>query len=334
MLSFDVSQLVIRYTIESYKLPKWIDKSFHPEIFKIYGIGENHRAAKYIMKNLPEFPIERIGSNPHPKIIEHIKSYVETHGLNKHSMLHIMRNPSTDPDFIAWVDDKISNFMDEQARILSHDEFNELLMSSTHSNKSKKFFDKYLASDDNYSSRVFLNFYPYFPNESNETNTQYFISMLNKFYELPFCIGEIPAPLIIKKLEIIYGLAPPDSIPDQVISEKLSTLMRNMEPANISQNPGAIHILKAKPKLINALSLSHNPRVGEIIECGLLRVNLLRLLTYRTDDSKVFDIIKKSIVKPIRDIAQIKYIDVWNQYLFESYDNMRLIRLVLTHLVC
>lgn len=334
MLPSDVSQLIIRYTIQSNKLPRWIDKSMHGEVIQLHRFGSNPRAAKYIMKNLSKFKIERLVSNPDPRIIKYVRSYVDTYRLDGQTM-GIIVNLSKDPDFIKWVENKVNEFMDKQMRKLPAEEFYDLLRIMLQGKLSKNFFDRYLAPDNELSERVFMDRYPYFPNESKEINEQYFITMLKKSKHIPFSVRNLPVPLIIKKLEIIYGLASSDTIPDPIISENLSILLRDKpdDKACISKNPGAIHILKAKPELIDSAAVLVNPNIGELIESGLVQATLPQLIKLRTNDSKVFDIIKRTISEPIRDIDFIENLDVSNPYFFESYGETRLIRRVLSYLV-
>lgn len=330
MLPFDVSQLIMRYNIELYRLPKWIDKSAHSQVLKLPGLGSNPRAARYIMKNLSDFPIERIASNPHPIVIEQIKSVLDANGLDEYLMCALMFNPSPEPNFIAWAENKINNFMGNQKQTLSSEQYDYLMIRALGSNRSKTFHDRYLLTNDDYSTRVFLNgHYPYFPNESDEINEQYFVSLLNRFPNIPVILGHIAAPPIIKKIEMQYGLAPPDSIQNPQIVDNLNTVFIGPDAfEGISANPGAINILKAKPELIDHEMVLENENIGELIECGLVSVDLPELIKLRTRDSKVFDAIKKSVKVPITNSDLISQIDVSNPYLFESYGGDRTIRLV------
>lgn len=326
----DITQLMLTYAIPSYKLPEWIDKSIHKKIFGSENIISNPRAVQFIKNSMGKFEGYGFAANPSPIIENRVKSFVENYFSNDlTTIMNLMSNPTRDRNFLEWAKIHIYNFVDGMREKLDRDNYDNLMRRLLVNNRSRDFYDKYLA--DKYWAWVFFSHYPYFPNESDDVNEQYFISILNKRPNSTTFAQKIPAPLIIKKLEIMCGLSKPDII-DQNISEKLGKILLDIDPCYITQNPGAIHILKARPGLIDDQVVYYNPKVSELIECGLVKPKLSKLLKLGYNDPKLIDIVKNLVKEPIKDITMIEYGIMNNQNILLPSSNQKLIRRTMTHL--
>lgn len=286
MLPFDIIKLVLTYSTPiPYKLPAWIDKSIRNKIYRSSPFAKNPKNFRYILKNPEQFGYE-ILENPAPElkfmIMARANQLSNSEIINAKIFRHIANNKSNDPGFIKFITDKIIRAIDEFIDQNSSDviELGNLFRLISRANTSKDIFDKYIYencfSDEYYYGYTFSEKYPYFPNESEETNIEYFMKMFDKLKSHPYGLMNgiwmqaWPIPIIIKYLEIAYGLSETNSM-DFDTKQRLYELLGPLSNFQISRNPGAIHILKALPELIDSVSIYQNPRVGELIDLGIIK---------------------------------------------------------------
>lgn len=286
MLQDDIICLVLTYSIEPvYKLIPEIRNRIHKLPFGCFGTNPKNR---YDILTYPKrYSIRQIIGNPHPKIEKHVMERINESIKNKSDFRYFYNElalvKTNNLEYIKWIEKTIFNYAD---RLCENNGFSgwirsiinnitgetqfyinllKVLMSKY---RSKKFYDKIhnVVNDDMYMMKYGT--YPFFLDISKEQNEQEFIrllSSLEKYAPIPQ-IQRIDHPAIINELEIIYGLNSDKSVSS---SEFIRKMMGPADPMCITMNPGAIHILKKNPRLINHYYASSNPKFMELVNCGL-----------------------------------------------------------------
>ena len=337
MLPTDIIQLIMTYSTPQYKLPDWIDKSLHQQILNSDLLGSNPRATRYIRKNLPKYSIAQLASNPDPHVIHKVMMFSTFDPIGYYEAINLMKNPSTDKAFLEWAERKICEVIDSDVDKWARPERDAVLISFARINKFKGFYDKYLKNSQLLWTNTFNSTYPYFIDASEEVNEQYFIHMLMQCNTTDKQVQKVPAPLIIKKLEIMCGLAVPSSISDPKLSEQLGLVIGEIDPFYLSQNPGAIHILKARPGLINVLNVLNNPKVSVLIDAGVISSKINALWrTLQHNDPELVKIIGSKVKEPIKNIdtwiggaIDLKNLLRNNNYMLEPDKSPRFFRRVI-----
>lgn len=341
MLPVDITLLVLKYLIPLYKLPDWVDPSIHKYILSSRYITSNPRAVLFIKKNLIDnYWGSEFAKNPSPIIMRHVQNLPEEYFDDLCQIYNLMENPSDDPEFREWAKTKICKYIDKVETFAGMHKI-DTICEALRKNRSKEVFDKYLANSGFWPCFMYGDHYPYFTNETDEVNMRYFIIMLNQMKKYngvteQASMQAMPVPLIIKKLSIMAKLSDPEPYPEQYpdqIYEKVDILLgKHIIPKYISYNPGAIHILKARPDLIDPKTIYSNSKVGDLIECELVKPDLKTLLTLTHSDPKIVDAIKKLIKEPCKKFSDIEDGIIHNHYIFEASGDLRLIRRVMAYL--
>lgn len=306
---YDILQLILRYATEPvYTFIPQIPKNLYPQLKA--ELGPNPLATRYILKNLDKYSTEQIASNPHPRIIKEIMKRINEKNYTmsefKNIIIKLASNINTDPDFTQYTQSIIFDFVDGA---IFFQDCESILKSLFKVYKSKKFYDKYKNIYSDADSTVLAHgSYPYFSDVSIEENEQELIKI---FEQLQKWTSIHPAqsvnyPPLVRELEIACGTSSKKSE-----SEFLKEIINPLVSAEICKNPGAINILKADPSHIMPYHVSFNPRVGELIELGLIGIKDIRWDNLTTHNSNSLKII----------------LDIFNQLGASKEDYLQLVKL-------
>ena len=272
-LPADISRLVTVYATEPlYGFPDWVKKRYRKELLR--HMGWNPRAVRYILKcgKCETFP--EIGANPHPKIIKYLQdNKIQEEKISRSVLL----NPSTDPEHIKWFK-TIFRFnyqiMQQQIDITTQP---ELVLENF--DELARYLSPQIAGipDQRILNKVFgllKREHPQWWLSSNPDS----IELLNNSKLVHVCsLFKNPNPRIIKILE--HKFLNTEHEPDPVISDLFRAIMDNQYDefvSEISGNPNAAHILKARPDLIDPKLISSNPALIELLDTGIIDPDTIR----------------------------------------------------------
>lgn len=277
ILPSDVTNLVLTYATEPiYTFIPEIPKPSHQEIRA--QLGTNPWASRYILKHLNIYNPHQIIANPDLRIISHtIKTLLlDGSSLNRRTLSRIygnlLLNAPNESELIKQVEtlffsDMESALGENRNGILLRRIFSYCFSSC----RSKKLFDLY-AERFGFTTNDLLAMgsYLFFADLTEEENSRELLRILENIRSpTDTRLGILPIkqrtdhPIMIKELEIVCGIS----------SEKSARTYRvhMLNPDEISRNPGAIHILQARPDLISYDSVVFNPKICTLIKSGIVK---------------------------------------------------------------
>lgn len=296
MLPDDIINLVMNYSIEPiYKLiPEILEKinKFHSGFF-----GHHPKMVRKILKNPEKYNLHDITDNPHPKVHKHMMTRPIDDG---YKCIWIASVRTDDPEFNEWREKIIFDYTDKLLREnIDPGNNTRWLEAMIPKYKSKKFYDRYKSYINVPALQPFMFCqYPHFLDITEEESSIEFLRMLGEIEEYA-PIPEIQGmnhPAIINELDIVHGFKP-----KEFSSEFIRKIMGPINPRYISMNPGAIHILKAFPHLIDEYFARANPKFIMMVDSGIITHPVIHPKLEKNDPeliSRVVNILNKTDYPP------------------------------------